>query len=90
MAVMDGEERRRVWAHLMRSIPAEIAPMPAVTKAELRAAVDACDEWITLNAAVFNAALPQPFRAEASAAQKTWLFAMVALRRAGLLRARED
>ncbi len=89
MAVLDETGRFRVWAHLMRSLPSGIAGWP-VTKPELRAAVDATDDWIDANVAGFNAALPQPFRGSASVAHKTLLFAWVALRRAGLLRTQED
>lgn len=64
--------------------------MTGVTKADLRAAVDATDDWIEASQASFNAALPQPFRGAATTAQKTFLFCYVAMRRAGLLRAEED
>lgn len=52
-----------------------------LTKAELRAAVDATDDWIDLNAAVYNLALPQPARSVLTAAQKLRLFKAVADRR---------
>lgn len=62
----------------------------AFTKAELAAAVDATDAWIDANAAAFNAALPVAFRTNATAAQKTYLFCLVALKRAGEPIPRED
>jgi hypothetical protein len=64
----------------------------AFTKADLRAALDATDDWIDDNAAAFNSALPQPFRSQASATQKTLLFCYVAMRRRGvdMLRVDED
>jgi len=73
----------------MRDWPTNIG-WPAVTKPELRAAVDATDDWIEANQAGFNAALPQPFRGAATVPQKTFLFCYVAMRRAGRLRAQED
>lgn len=88
MAALVAEERRRVWAHLMRSMGAVGAV--TVTKSELRAAVDATDQWIEDNASAFNAALPQPFRGSANLAQKTLLFCYVAMRRSGALRVEED
>jgi hypothetical protein len=60
------------------------------TKADLRAAIDACDSWIDTNAAAFNTALPQPFRGSATQTQKTMLLCWVAMRRAGVLRVEED
>lgn len=62
----------------------------ALTKADLRAAVDATDQWIDDNASAFNTALPLAARTNLTAAQKTFLFCYVALRRAGRLRAEED
>lgn len=86
MAIMSNEERRRCWAQLMR---ANTEPM-GITKADLRAAVDATDDWIEANSAAFNAALPQPARGALSATQKTLLFVYVAMRRRGILKAEED
>lgn len=56
-----------------------------VVKADLSAAVDATDTWIEANQASFNAAIPQPARGAMSTAQKTILFCLVALKRAGLV-----
>lgn len=84
---LDATNRLRVWAQAMRDWP---GPMPAITKPDLKAAVDATDQWIDDNQASFNTALPQPFRGAATLAQKTFLFCYVAMRRAGRLRAQED
>ncbi len=87
---LDTTGRSRVWAHVMRSFPPGLGLFPAVTKPELAAAVAATDDWIEANSAAFNAALPQPFRGAATVPQKVWLLALVAMRRAGLLRVSED
>lgn len=71
----------------MRNWPGSL---PGVTKAELRAAIDATDQWIEDSQTSFNTALPQPFRGAATTPQKTFLFCYVAMRRASLLRAEED
>lgn len=55
----------------------------ASPRADVQAAVAALDTWIADNATALNAALPQPFRSQATAAQKAALLAFVALRRAG-------
>lgn len=86
MAVLSDTDRWRVCAQLMRSA---IGPL-SVTKADLRAAVDATDSWIDSNQASFNTALPAAFKNSASLTQKTLLFCYVAMRRAGLLRVEED
>lgn len=86
MAVLSDEERRRIWAHLMRTAAGAIP----VVKADLRAAVDATDAWIDANQSAYNAALPQPFRGAASLPLKTLLFCYVAMRRAGTLQTAED
>lgn len=86
MAVMSAEERRRCWAQFMRANTETLS----ITKVDLRAAVDATDDWIEANSAAFNLAIPQPARGALSATQKTLLFVYVAMRRRGLLRAEED
>jgi hypothetical protein len=88
MAVMSAEERRRVWAYLMRQ--GDPAAVPGVSKTDLRAAVDAADGWIEANSAAFNSALPAAYRTASTTPQKTMLLCWVAMRRAGLLRVDED
>jgi hypothetical protein len=84
---VDATNRLRTWAQVMRNWPGSLT---GVTKAELRAAIDATDDWIEANQTSFNTALPQPFRGAATTPQKTFLLCYVAMRRAGLLRAEED
>jgi uncharacterized membrane protein len=89
MAALSSEDRRRVWAHLMRTWDKALGRIP-VDKAAFRAVVDATDDWIETNQASFNAALPQPFRGAATTAMKTDVFCRVAERRANRLRTQED
>ena len=49
--------------------------------ADIRAAINAVDDWIEANQAGFNAALPLPFRNVATAGQKAALFSFVALKK---------
>lgn len=53
----------------------------AVTKAQVRAFIDAVDQWADDNAASFNAAIPQPARAQLTARQKALGFRLVVKRR---------
>ena len=86
MAVLPEADRDRVWrAFMRRNLEAA-----SFTKAQLRAAVDATDDWIDTNAASYNSALPAGFRTTATATQKTLLFVYVAMRRRGLLAVAED
>lgn len=86
MAAMDETNRARAWAQWMR----DNREACGFTKADLRAALNATDDWIDANAASFNSALPAAFRTSATATQKTLLFCFVAMRRSGRLRAEED
>jgi hypothetical protein len=81
MAVLDEANRFQVFAHALRLIA-----FAGLTKPNVRAALDATDQWIEDNQASFNTALPQPFRGTASTAVKTLLFCYVAMRRAGVLK----
>lgn len=80
MATLDEADRQRVWRGAMRYLPFGWSGL----KADLRAAVDATDNWIDGNQASYNSALPQPFRGAASDVQKTILFCAVALARVGI------
>jgi hypothetical protein len=86
VAALDETSRARTWAHWMR----KNLESCGFTKTDLRAALDATDNWIDSNQASFNSALPAAFRTTATTPQKTLLFCFVAMRRAGLLKAEED
>ena len=86
MAVLSDTDRQRTAGQWMR----DNLEMASFSKAELRAALDATDNWIQAQDASYNAALPQPFRGAATAKQKTLLFCYVAMRREGLLPVPED
>lgn len=76
MAVLADNDRAGVWAEAMRQGEAL-----ALTKAQLRAAVDAIDVWADTNASSFNTAIPQPARTALTARQKALLLMMVIRRR---------
>lgn len=80
MAVLTAAERQAPWAELMRDLSGR-GEAVAVTKSDLRAALDAADDWAEANAASFNAAIPQPARAQLTARQKAMLLAWVITRR---------
>lgn len=86
MANMSDEDRRRCMAHFMRLNTENVS----ITKADLRSAINATDQWITDNETAYNTALPQPARGALSATQKTRLFTYVAMRRRGFLQTEED
>lgn len=79
MAILSDPNRVAVWGEFMRT------PEPAETfglvKADLRAAVNAIDDWVDLNAAAFNVAIPLPARTALTARQKARLFVAVLQRR---------
>ena len=83
MAVLTDQERIGIWAETMRRWSNRRETLGALTKGDLRAAVDAVDNWADANAAAFNTAIPQPARNQLTAAQKAVLLAYVCLRRAG-------
>lgn len=78
---MDATNRYSVFGHVLRTMS-----WAGLIKPDIKAAIDATDDWIETNGTLFNAALPLPFRTTATLAQKTALFAFVAFRRAGLLK----
>lgn len=80
MAALSETDRVALWAEFMRELSSEREPC-AVTKHELLAAVNAVDDWVEANKASFNTAIPQPARANLTAAQKARLLAFVVRQR---------
>lgn len=82
MALLSEAERQEIWRALMRrwSRNSEVC---SISKADLRAAVDAMDQFLEDNAAAVNAAIPQPARAELSVPQKALLLMYTTWRRYG-------
>lgn len=72
------DETRRQW--VASQVQSSAQPVQ-FDKTQLRAAITAVDDWATANAASFNAALPEPFRSQATQTQKAALLAFVLLRR---------
>lgn len=79
MAELTTEQRRALWAAYMRQNDEPCG----ITKADLRAAVDALDTWLDANAATINQAIPQPARGALTASQKARLLTMVVTARFG-------
>jgi hypothetical protein len=86
VALLDETARHRVSAAFQRD-NTEASPF---AKSQLRAAVDAADQWVEDNQTSFNQALPVAFRTSASTAQKVMLLGYVLWRRIGRLRTDED
>jgi len=80
MAVMGDAERKTVWAEFMQELSKDGESI-GLTKAQLRAAIDAADQWASDNAANFNAALPTAARNSLSTPQKARLLMVVVGRR---------
>jgi molybdopterin-guanine dinucleotide biosynthesis protein len=80
MAVLPDNERLALWADLMREMSAA-GEAVSITKADLRAALNAADAWADSNAASYNTAIPQPARNALTARQKARLLMYVIRRR---------
>lgn len=73
MAAMQDSDRIAAWADFQRDLSAVREVLSSLTKAQLKAAFDAADQWASDNAASFNAALPAAVRSNLTAAQKVRL-----------------
>jgi hypothetical protein len=85
MAVLNETERVDVWAKLMRQYSSDGETI-GINKPELRAAVDAIDDYMiddymNDNAATINNALPTAAKTTLTAAQKAVLLSYVVLKR---------
>ena len=80
MAVLTDSDRYRIWAEFMRAFSNRREAVN-INKPQLRAAVDAIDNWIDANQASFNNALPEPAKSALSAKHKAELLTAVIKRR---------
>lgn len=78
MALLTAQQRAEVTAELMRRNPTSFG---GITKAQLRAVVDAADDWANTNAAAYNAAVPQPQRGVMATEEKALALSLVIERR---------
>jgi hypothetical protein len=76
MAELNSAQRQALWAALMEELSNAREPI-AISKSELRAAVDAIDTWLNNNAAALNSAIPQPARGSLTTSQKARLLMFV-------------
>lgn len=80
MAFLNAGDRLAVSAQLMSDASARRDAL-ALTKGDLRAAVNAIDDWVDANAAAFNSAIPLPARTALTAKMKAELLLFVVRRR---------
>lgn len=76
MAVLSDTDRAALWAELMRELSADGESI-SITKADLRAAVNAVDAFLSDNASAINSAIPQLARSSLTTAQKARLLMFV-------------
>lgn len=82
MAVLSNADRESLFGEIARDLSIARSST-SVQKNDLRAAVNASDDWAEANAASFNAALPQPARGALTAAQKARLLLSTIRKRTG-------
>lgn len=80
MATLSEGARQEIWRKLMKQWSKDHTPT-SLLAVEVKAAVDAVDQWIDDNAVSYNNALPAAAKAAMSAGEKARLLSMVALAR---------
>lgn len=79
MPVLSEADRETIWNEMVsKNREGEV---DSLTRTELRAAINAADDWVVANTVSFNAALPQPARTVLTAPQKALLLSYVIRRR---------
>ena len=78
MAILSDADRAALTGEYART---GVNQPVAVTKTDLRAALNAADAWVDANAGAYNAALPAAFRTTATAKQKAALLMFIIRRR---------
>lgn len=77
MALLTDIQRRSLWAQFMSDVSAREEAFGNLLKADIRAAVDAIDQWVEDNQSSFNSAIPLTARTELSAKQKVEIFKLI-------------
>lgn len=77
MAVLSDPDRLEGYQDYAQKNSADRVTFGAVTKADLRAAFNALDDFFNTNAATINAAIPQPARGVLTSTQKALLLTAV-------------
>lgn len=77
MAALSENDRVAVWAEYMRDGDGAVG----ITKAQLRAVINAVDDWAEANASSYNNAIPQPQRGLLTTRQKAAILMFVIDRR---------
>ena len=85
MVVLTRQEKKNIASPWVRKVFQEAAKAADLTLSDLEPAIQDTEDWIGDNQASFVAALPEPFKGNTNAAEKTLLFVYVAMKRAGLL-----
>lgn len=82
MPNLSDADREDVWREFMAQLSAlhETFAQPLL-KADVRAAVNGIDQWLTDNAASGNQAIPQPARSGMTASQKARMQTLIAAKR---------
>ena len=80
MAALSAQDREALFGKYASDISLRRLPT-GLTKAELRAAINAIDDWADANQTSFNTSIPQPARAALSAKEKAMLLMYVIARR---------
>lgn len=80
MTLLTDQQRRELWAEYQKQI-SRIREEIAIGKADLRAAVDAIDQWVEDNSASLNQAIPLPARTSLTARQKVRIFMAIVKKR---------
>ena len=84
MGLLNDAMRRLLWSKFMKDISIKRQEI-AITKLELREAINAIDVWVENNQANFNSSLPIEARTKLTAVQKAFLLAFVATKKAEVI-----
>lgn len=81
MAVLSDSDRLAAAGDFMSDLSRERQAVAGLTKADLRAAFNALDQFLSDNATAINNAIPQPARANLTTEQKARLLKAVITKR---------
>jgi len=81
MPALPYSAREKIWNEFNHDLSVSNQPIGAVSKQDLRAAVDSLDDWITNSAPTLDEGIPEPARSALTQHQKTKLFMLIVAER---------
>jgi len=85
MALLTRQEKKKIASPWVQKVFVDAKKTANLNLDDLDLVTQAAEDWVETNQASFVAALPEPFKTNTNAAEKTLMLVYVVMKRAGLI-----